>query len=81
MIMNTVKPARNKQLSTPMVAMLRSASAGLPLTTGLHGRSEHGGAVGTEIALKKRGLLDRAGKLTVDGYGELARWSKKNSGS
>lgn len=81
--MNTVKPAaaRKKPLSDPMIAMLRSASAGLPLTTGLRGRSEHGGAVGTEMALKKRGLLDRAGKLTADGYGELAKWSKKNNGT
>lgn len=70
---------KKKKLTPAMIAMLRSASAGLPLTAGLRGRSAHGGAELTRVALISRGLLDRNCAITVDGYGELAEWSKAQS--
>lgn len=60
-----------KYVSPAMLAMLKNASAGMPLTSGLHGRSEHGAAEGTRIALVRRGMLDRDG-ITAAGYGALA---------
>jgi len=70
---------QRKKLTPAMIAMLRSASAGLPLTAGLHGRSAHGGAEWTRMALMRRGLLDRNCAITADGYDELAEWSKAQS--
>lgn len=54
------------RLTPAMLAMLRNASAGLPLKTGLHGRAAHGGAEWTIIALRKRGYLTR-NEITAEG--------------
>lgn len=59
-----------------MFAMLKNASAALPLTAGLRGRSEHGAAEGTRIALVRRGLLDRNG-ITTAGHGVLSEYSAR----
>lgn len=50
-----------------MGAMLRNAAEGKPLITGLRGRSEHGGAAWTQMALVRGGLLDRDGRITASG--------------
>lgn len=62
----------SKPLTPAMLAMLRHASAGLPLTTGLRGRSEHGGATWTVIALQKRGYL-RGNEITSEGLAAVLR--------
>lgn len=57
---------RPRPLTPAMLAMLRNASAGLPLKTGLHGRAEQGGAEWTIVALRKRGYLTR-NEITEEG--------------
>lgn len=57
-------------LTPPMLAMLRNARMGRPLTAGLSGRSAHGGAMGTIIALRKRGYLE-GGTITSAGTAAL----------
>lgn len=66
-----MKPSKKQKISSAMIAILKSASAGMPLTTGLRGRSAHGAAEGTRIALVRRGMLDRDG-ITAAGHGALA---------
>lgn len=57
---------RVRPLTPAMLAMLRSASAGLPLKTGLQGRAAHGGAEWTIVALRKRGYL-KGNEITAAG--------------
>lgn len=52
--------------------MLSNAVHGRLLTDGLHGRSAHGGASGTEFALRRRGLLDENGRPTEAGRAVFA---------
>ncbi len=55
--MGIKREKRDRPLTPAMLAMLRNANVGLPLKTGLHGRSAHGGAEWTIVALRKRGYL------------------------
>lgn len=52
---------------TAMLRMLRNASAGRPLKAGLYGRSAHGGAEHTIVALRKRGYLNMDNEITLAG--------------
>lgn len=61
---------RKNRLSTAMLAMLKNASAGLPLKNGLHSKSEHGGAEWTIVALRKRGYI-MGGEITAEGVSAL----------
>lgn len=59
---------RSRRLSESMLAVLRQAAKGAPLTAHLRGRSAFGGFEGTVLALYRRGLLDHAtGTLTEAG--------------
>lgn len=59
---------RKKWTPSPAgIAMLENVVSGLPTTAGLRGRSEHGGAAWTELALRRHGLLGANG-VTVEGY-------------
>lgn len=69
-----MKPPKKQKISPAMIAMLKNASTGMPLTSGLHGRSEHGAAEGTRIALVHRAMLDRDG-ITAAGHGVLSEYS------
>ena len=60
------------KLSAPMLAMLRNASIDRSLTHGLSGRSAHGGAFRTEVALIQRGYLLRDNTITTAGIEALA---------
>lgn len=62
----------DRPLTPAMLAMLRSASAGLPLKTGLHGMSAHGGAEWTIVALRKRGYL-KGYEITAEGLAAALR--------
>ena len=55
------------RLSKPMIAMLERARNGQGLYHGLYGRSQHGGAIGTECALVRRGLITKDGAITDKG--------------
>lgn len=68
-----MKPPKKQKISPAMIAMLKNASTGMPLTSGLHGRSAHGAAEGTRIALVRRAMLDRDG-ITAAGYGALVEY-------
>ena len=59
--------------SAAAIAMLRNmATPGLSPTAGLRGRSAHGGAAGTWLALYRHGLRDENG-ITAEGYAAIAR--------
>lgn len=66
---------RERPLTPAMLAMLRSASLGLPLKKGLHGRAAHGGAEWTIVAPRERGYL-RGNKITVEGIAATPKNSK-----
>lgn len=56
---------KSYKLTRPIERMLTNAFYGFPLTDGLRGRSEHGGAAWTRKALQDRGLLDGEGRPTL----------------
>lgn len=56
-----------KNLTEPMLRMLRAARDHDNPFHGLRGRSEEGGAHGTWVALIRRGLLTMTGRLTPEG--------------
>jgi hypothetical protein len=66
--MNTPPPSRPPRVTETMLAVLRQAAKGEPLTGHLRGRSAFGGFQGTLLALYRRGLLDpKEGTLTEQG--------------
>ena len=66
------KKRRRWTPSAAGIAMLHNVANGLPTTTGLRGRSEHGGAKWTERALHQHGLLDVRG-VTAEGFAAIFR--------
>lgn len=76
--MDSMCPNKAKKLSPAMLAMLRNASAGLPLKAGLHGRAAHGGAEWTIVALRKRGYL-KGNEITTDGLAAALRAMGSNA--
>ncbi|MCW2317455.1 hypothetical protein M2322_003014 [Rhodoblastus acidophilus] len=65
------------RLSEPMAIVLRNLIEGRSAFWHISGVSEHGGASGTSLALRKRGFVDHDFQITEAGKLALEKWSAR----